>query len=138
MNTARLHMHCLPDMAMGHLREWLNAPLPPVSVSVEEHPESWITLDLGGYSLEYLDMQEWLRLGKHVDLFFESFSTSLCSGEMLVILAGEVRRHIVDDSDNGDYQVNIGKLRYEESSPMSEWDDIWTFVEDDHWRDEVS
>ena len=136
MYVGRLHLHCLPDMAMRHLREWLKGPLP--SASVEEHSNSWITLDLGRYSLECVDTQEWLRLGKHVDLFFESFSTSLCTGELVVILVGQVRRHIVMDSDNPDCQVNIGRLRYEESSTINNWSDIWTFVEDDHWRNEVS
>ena len=136
MYTARLHIHGSPDTVMRHLREWLSTPSPPASV--EEQWNSWITIDLGGYSLEYLDAETWLRLGKQVDLLFESFSTSLCAGELLFILAGEVRRHIVIDSDNPDCQVDIGRLRYEESSPMTEWTDIWTFVEDDHWRNEVS
>jgi hypothetical protein len=76
-------------------------------------------------------------LGEHVDLFFESFSTSLAAGELLVILAGEVRKHIVMDSDPPDCQINVGRLRYEESSPINNWSDIWTFVEDDHWQNEV-
>jgi hypothetical protein len=136
MYTARLHMRCLPDVAMRHFGGWLNGPVP--AVSLEHHPNSWITLHLGEYSLESVDTQEWLRLGKHVDLFFESFSTSLAAGELLVILAGEVRRHIMIDSDHPDYQINVGRLRYEDSSPMNNWSDIWTFVEDDHWQNEVS
>jgi len=136
MYTARLHMRCLPDAATQHLCEWLNAPLPPVSL--QRHPNSWITVHLGSYSLESVDTQEWLRLGEHVDLFFESFSTSLAAGELLIILAGQVRKHIVMDSDHPDCQINVGRLRYEESSPINNWSDIWTFVEDDHWQNEVS
>ena len=136
MYTARLHMRCLPDVAMQHLGEWLNGPLPPVSL--QRHPNSWITVNLGSYSLESVDTQEWLRLGKHVDLFFESFSTSLAAGELLIILAGEVRKHIVIDSDLPDCQINVGRPLYEDSSPINNWGDIWTFVEDNHWQNEVS
>jgi hypothetical protein len=135
MNTARLSMNCAPEIAMRRVREWVDAPLPFLSVT--EHPNSWVTLDLGGYSLEYLDTEDWLRLGKHVDLFFESYSTSLCAGEILVILAGEVRRHIVIDSVHPEHQLNIGRMRYEERSPLLSWTDIWTFVEDHHWQNEI-
>jgi hypothetical protein len=136
MYIARLHMRGSAELGMRYLCEWLNTPPPPVSI--QRHENCWITLYLGDYALEYLDTQEWLALGQHIGLFFESCNSSLCAGELVLILGGEVRRHVVTDSGNPESEVNIGRLRYEERSPINGWADIWTFVEDSHWQNEVS
>lgn len=135
MNPALLHIRASPDVAMRYFGEWVGGPVPAVSTQSEAN--SWTTLRLGRYSLDFLGTEEWLRLGKHVDLCFETFSTSVCRGEIVLISSGEVRRHLVIGEDDPDFQVNLGKLRYEEMNSLKHWDDIWTFVEEWHWEAEV-
>ena len=135
MNTARLHIRSSADAAAGYFSEWLGGRTP--KADVEEHPNGWTTFELSGFSLDGVGEAEWLRLGARADILFETFSTSLLSGELVLIMSGKVQRHLLIDSDNPEMEKNAGRLRYEEQNPLTEWTDIWTFVEDWYWEAEV-
>ena len=135
MNTQRLHLRCDAGAAISHLQRWVGTPHPAFDTTADAN--GWTTVDLGGYDLGSQESNEWLRLGQQVDLLFESFSTSLCAGEVLLVAGGILRRHVVKDDDNADLQVDSGRLRCEAAGPFADWSDIWTLVEEAHWRGEV-
>ena len=134
MQTSNLHLKGDESSAREALRAWLAGSIPPDFEFISEQT-GWTTVLLGGYSLEWIPIEDWLRLAS--DLIFESFSTSLCSGEIVHVIDGKVGRHLVLDDEGRSEGVDVGSLRYEREHRMITWSDIWTFVEDGHWKTEV-
>lgn len=77
-------------------------------------------------------------LAKHFDIFYESYSTSLCGAEIVVFRGGQLVRHLLFDDENPDLNVNLGSLPSELANPLHRWSDVWGFVDDWAWEENVA
>lgn len=128
-----LHLKESKDALEPVLREWFGRPNLDFDSVLEDN--SWITITA---DCDFLDTREWSKLGRHVDLIYESYSTSLRMGELVIIRNRELVRHFLHhESEDGNEYVNVGKLKTEATTPLKSWTDVWAFVDDCRWISET-
>ena len=107
MDPHFLHIRGSYDDAAPALAEWMGKPLDPTELAIEVEGNGWTTLSI---DLDYGRTDEWLKLAKKVDFFYESYSTSLCMGELVVCREQQLVRHLLFDEENSDENINVGRL----------------------------
>ena len=128
-----LHVRSSPEHASAEVESWYGRSLPLESEAVEED-NGWVTLSL---DLDTQPSSEWLRLGRSMDVFYESYSTSLCCGELVYVAGSALVRHLRRWESDSELNVDEGLLRFETNARMTSWVDIWSFVDDLSWEAEV-
>ena len=129
-----LHLRANSDQAIALLEDWFGGDKPHYDADLEAEDNGWVTLSI---DLDYQPIEEWLALGVRVDLLYESYSTSLLTGEIVYISSQHLLRHLALDANDPVSDVDVGMLRAEHDRRFQTWDDIWGFVEDWTWAQEV-
>jgi len=129
-----LHLRASPAEAIAIVQAWCGGQEPLYEADHEVEENGWLTMSI---DLTYQPIEEWLALGEHVDLLYETYSTSTLMGEIVYIAGRQLIKHVLIDTDNPDEQINIGALRFESKRPFRTWGDIWAFVDDWMWEKEV-
>src|SRR3569833_22335 len=132
MSPNFLHIQSSYEDAESTLSEWVGRSLDLDDLDVEVESNGWVTLSI---DLDHGLTEDWLELAKSFNFLYESYSTSLCMGELVYCRDGQLVRHLLIDDQNPDQRVDIGTLATEASTPLKEWSDVLTFVDDASWTD---
>lgn len=135
MDPQFLHFPGNFDAAADRLNAWYGSALDPDEVDAYPEGNGWTTISV---DCDYLDTENWLRLAQHLDVFYESYNTSTTMGEIVFCRDGKCVRHLLQDDENPDDNVNVGTLAGEQTKPLESWSDVWGFVDDAKWKQEVA
>jgi hypothetical protein len=134
MTSQLLHTRGELEATLPLLQAWVGRQFDLPEFQVEQETAGWTTLAV---DLDYCETDEWRLLGKDLDFFYESYSTSLRMGEIVFCKAGQLIRHLLLDAQNPTEILDIGRLRSEQANPLTTWSDVWGFVDDRSWMKDI-
>jgi len=134
MSPNFLHIQSRYEDAEAHLASWVGRALNVDDLDLESESNGWVTLSI---DLDYVKAEDWLVLGKSFNFLYESYSTSLCMGEIVFCRDQQLIRHLLVDDENLDLCVDVGTLPTEQTNPLKEWRDVWAFVDDATWMKNI-
>jgi hypothetical protein len=129
-----LHIESRYEDAESMLASWVGRSLKVADLCLHTEKNGWVTLSI---DLDYVKTEEWLALGQSLNFFYQSYSTSLCMGEIVFCRDQRLVRHLLIDDENPDECVDLGTLPSEALKPLKTWDDVWGFVDDWTWMENV-
>jgi hypothetical protein len=130
-----LHLRGRPEEALALVQEWIGDGKPHYEADPEVERNGWVTLSI---DLSFLPTDRWLALGERVDLLYEFYSTAVHVGEIVCIRSQQLARHLLIDEKEPDSNMDEGTLRAERDGRFETWGDIWGFVDDGRWTQEVA
>ena len=101
-----------------------------VAVFVYESGE-WTVFDDQTGHLASFSAAKWKALAQRDELVFAGYNDAVPYGQIIAIRNGRVIRDFLDDQQAPESNVNRGKLSCESKSPIKNWIDAATFVDED-------
>lgn len=98
------------------------------SVHFSEFEDGWTYFeDYEGQAFFGLSNESWIELAKNDSVTYAYYDEDF-NAELIVIENGTLIREFSLYEDEPDANVNFGKFEYEENSPIEEWNDVATFL----------
>ena len=140
------------EEAMGRYGRWIGAPEvePPrlvlerdaIDLSLDDGEwrgqavfvyacGPWTVFDALSVVLDMRSAADWLKLAGGGDLVFASGNDAINYGQVVVIEAGRLIRHCLQDDDHPEDNVDVGRLPEEADRPLEDWIDLMGWVEED-------
>lgn len=101
-----------------------------VAVFIYESGDWTVFNDQTGHLASY-SAQEWRRLAGRDQLVFAGYNDTVPYGQLIVVRGGRVVREFLDNQQDPRHNVNRGKLNFERGSPIRNWIDAASFVDED-------
>ena len=99
------------------------------SVQISETEDGWTYfVDFEGGAFFGLSNQEWMKLANGRSVIYAYYDEDL-NAELIVIENGTLIREYLLYEDEPDANVNFGAFKYEENSPIEDWNDVVTFLD---------
>ncbi len=91
--------------------------------------------DLSGHLASYRANQ-WAELARNDELVVAGYNDAIPYGQLIVVRDGQVVREFLEDLQDPHDDVNVGRLDFEEKSPIEDWTDAALFVDEDELADQ--
>ena len=73
---------------------------------------------------------EWVKLADGGDLVYAGYNDAIAYGEYVKVERGKLLRQFLEDEQEPDANVNVGKLPEEAVEPMTRWTDVARWVDE--------
>ena len=101
-----------------------------IAVYVYESGQWTVFDDLTGH-LASFSADQWREFAGGDDFVFAGYNDAVPYGQLIVIESGRVLREFLDDQQDSQHNVNDGQLDFEIKSPIRDWVDAASFVDED-------
>lgn len=139
MKECCFKIHLSIEEAINRYCEWIDEELEFVlneygeyvdkSIHVSSSDDRWTNfVDLKGEAFLGLTSESWLNLSKNQSVTYAYYDDDF-NAELIVIVNGRLIREFSLYEDEPDANVNVGKIDFENNSPIKEWNDVENFLE---------
>jgi hypothetical protein len=72
---------------------------------------------------------EWLSLSDGGDLIYAGYNDAIGYGELVCVSSGNLVRHFLDDDQDPEARIDVGRLPHEDRGPLADWTDVAAWVD---------